>query len=131
MKKDIKIPKVANVYLVIAPEYNDLFKTNDWNVYIVNDKNVDIDLVLILSKGFDKNRETAQMKHKIDLLPTKSAVKFELMVEEVLVLDNEFKVTFFCENKLFEKTYLIPANTAKESTLRMVKTIGKRGIVIN
>jgi len=130
MKKDIIIPQVKDVYLVIVPEYNEVFKQDDWNVYIVNDKEVAIEMVLITAKGFDETRETAQMRHKIDLLPAKSGVKFELMVSEVLVLNNEFKLTFFEDNKLFDKTFLIKKNSIKKSALRMVKALGKKGIII-
>ena len=130
MKKDIIIPQVKDVYLVIVLEYNEVFKQDDWNVYIVNDKEVAIEMVLITSKGFDETRETAQMRHKIDILPAKSAVKFELMVSEVLVLNNEFKLTFFENNKLFDKVFLMQKKSIKKSALRMVKALGKKGIVI-
>lgn len=131
MKKDIQIPKVTNLYLVIVPEYNEVFKQDDWNVYIVNDKDIDIEMVLINSKGFDGQRETALMKHKIENLPAKSAVKFELMVPEVLSLTNEFKITFFENNKLYDKVFIAKKNSLKKSALRMVKALGKKGIIIN
>ena len=130
MKKDIEIPVVKDVYLVVVPEYNDVFKTDDWNVYIVNNKEVDLEMLLINSKGFDGDKETAKMKHKIDLLPAKSGVKFELMVDEVLVLNNEFKVTFFENNKLYYKVFLLKKGSIKKSALRLVKALGKRGHII-
>lgn len=130
MKKDIVIPKVEAVYLVVVPEFNIAFKSTDWNVYIVNEKEIAIEMVLIFSKGYDDSRETAQMRHKIELLPSKSGVKFELMIEEVLVLNNEFKVTFFMDNVLYDKVFLIKKNSVKKSALRMVKSLGKRGVVV-
>jgi hypothetical protein len=130
MKKDIEISEIDGVYIVIVPEYNAAFKSDDWNVYLVNERKSDVEMVLILSKGFDDKRETAQMRHKVELLPAMSGVKFELMVEEVLKLDNQFKVTFFIDNKLYDKTFLAKKNSIKKSALRMVKALGKRGIVI-
>jgi len=130
MKKDIKIPVVENVYLAVIHDYNKTFKSDDWNVYLINDKDVALEMVLIISKGYDENRETAQMRHKVENLPAKSAVKIEFMINEVLVLNNEFKITFFANNKLFDKTFLIKKNSIKKSALRMVKALGKRGIVI-
>ncbi len=130
MKKDIEIPQIEGVYIVIVPEYNEAFKSDDWNVYLVNERGADVEMALIISKGFDEKRETAQMRHKIELLPSKSGIKFELMVEEVLVLNNQFKVTFFVENKLYDKVFIAKKNTIKKSALRMVKALGKRGIVI-
>ena len=48
MKKDIFIPKVEGVYIAIVNEYNDVYKTQDWNAYIINDKDVDLDTVIIV-----------------------------------------------------------------------------------
>jgi len=130
MKKDIKISEIDGVYIVIVPEYNQAFKSDDWNVYLVNERKEDVEMALIISKGYDEKRETAQMRHKIELLPAMSGVKFELMVEEVLALNNQFKVTFFVNNKLYDKTFLAKKNTLKKSASRMVKALGKRGIII-
>ncbi len=130
MKKDIKIPKVENVYLAVIHDYNEIFKTNDWNVYLINDKDIAIEMVLIKSKGFNDTRETSEMRHKVELLPAKSGVKIEFMQDEVLVLNNEFKITFFAENKLFEKTFLFKKNTIKISALRMVNILNKKGILL-
>ncbi len=130
MKKDIKAPIVENVYLAIVPDYNKIFKSKDWNVYLINDKNIAIDMILIVSKGYDGKRKTAQMRHKVALLPSKSAVKIEFMQEEVLVLNNEFKITFFSDNVLYDKIFLIKKNSIKKSALRMVKVLGKLGVII-
>jgi len=130
MKKDIEISEIDGVYIVIVPEYNEAFKSDDWNVYLVNERDTDVEMALIISKGFDDKRETAQMRHKIELLPAMSGVKFELMVDEVLALNNQFKVTFFVKNKLYDKTFIAKKNSVKKSALRMVKALDKRGIVI-
>ena len=39
MKTDLSVlPKVKDVYIAIVKEFNDTHKTEDWNVYIINDK---------------------------------------------------------------------------------------------
>ena len=59
MKKDIEIPKVEGVYVAIVNEYNDIYKTQDWNAYIINTKEVDLEMVLIVSTGYsDEKIET-------------------------------------------------------------------------
>ena len=52
MKKDIHIPKVEGVYIAVVNEYNDIYKTQDWNAYIINDKDVDLEMVLIVTSGY-------------------------------------------------------------------------------
>ena len=51
--------------------------------------------------------------------------------DEVLKLNNEFKLTFFADNTLYEKTFLFKKNTIKESALRTIKILeNKKGIVV-
>ena len=130
MKKDLHIPKVENVHVVIVNEYNDVYKINDWNAYIINDKQVDLEMVLILSKGFTERKMTSTMRHKLEKLPAKSYAKIELMQEEVLQLNNEFKVSFFENNKLFDKTYLFRKNTINLKALQTIPLMDKKGILV-
>ena len=130
MKKDIEIPVAEGVYMAIIYDYNKVFKTNDWNVYLINDKAVAIEMILIVSHGFDGEIKTSTMRHKLESLPAKSGAKIELMQDEVLKLNNKFKLTFFADNRLFEKTFLFKKNTIKESALRTIKILeNKRGII--
>lgn len=130
MKKDLHIPKVENVHVAIVNEYNDVYKTNDWNAYIINDKKVDLEMVLMLSKGFTERKMTSTMRHKLEKLPAKSYAKIELMQEEVLQLNNEFKVSFFENNKLFDKTYLFRKNTINLKALQTIPLMDKKGILV-
>ena len=110
MKKDIQIPKVEGVYVAVVNEYNDIYKTQDWNAYIINDKPVDLEMVIIVTSGYSEDKKTATFRKKIDLLPEKSYAKIELMQEELFALNNTFKVSFFEGNQMFDKTYLFRNN---------------------
>ena len=131
MKSDIqKIPSVDGVYMAITYDYNKAFKTNDWNAYLINDKEEAIEMILIVSHGFDGDIKTSTMRHKLDILPAKSGAKIELMQDEVLKLNNQFRLTFFYNNTLYEKTFLFKKNTIKESALRTIKILdNKKGII--
>ncbi len=130
MKKDIEIPRVENLFLAITKEYNTLFKTHEYYAYLMNEKESDLEMVLIVSKGFDSHDVTSQMRHKIENLPAKSVAKIELIQEEVLKLNNEFKVTFFEKNKMFDKNFIVKKGMLKEGSLRMIKKLNKKGIII-
>ena len=129
MKKDIEIPIVEDVYMAITHDYNEIFKTNDWNAYLINDKEEPIEMILIVSHGFDGELKTSTMRHKLEKLPAKSGAKIELMQDEVLKLNNEFKLTFFTNNALYEKTFLFKKNSIKESALRTINILNKRGMI--
>lgn len=130
MKKDIQIPEVSHVYVAVVNEYNDIYKTYDWNAYIINDKDVDLEMVLIMTRGYSNTKVTSTMRHKLDKLPAKSYAKIELMQEDVLALNNEFKVTFFESNQMFDKTYLFRKNTINKNALQPIPLMDARGILV-
>ncbi|MCF6181467.1 hypothetical protein [Lutibacter sp.] len=131
MKKDIQIPEVSNVYVAVAKEYNEVFKCEDWNAYIINTKEVDLEMILIVSKGYNEDRgiKTAVLRHKIEKLPANSFAKIELIQNEVLKLTNFFDITFFEGNNMFEKKYVFEKGTIKEGNLRQISVLNKRGIL--
>ncbi len=130
MKKDIEIPKVEGVYIAIVNEYNDSYKTQDWNAYIINDKPVDLDMVLIVTSGYSKDKTTSVFRKKIDVLPKKSYAKIELVQEALFELNNTFKVTFFEDNTMFDKTYLFRKNTINLKALQPVPLMDAKGVLV-
>ena len=130
MKKDIEIPKVEGVYIAVVNEYNDIYKTYDWNAYIINDKDVDLEVVLIVTSGYSKDKTTSVFRKKLDILPKKSYAKIEMMQEELFALNNEFKITFFEGNSMFDKTYLFRKNTINEKALRPVPLMKVKGVMV-
>ncbi|MBD0831094.1 hypothetical protein [Aestuariibaculum sediminum] len=130
MKKDIDIPKVEDVYVAVVNEYNDIYKTQDWNAYIINDKEVDLDVVLIVTNGYNDEKITSVFRKKLDKLPAKSYAKIELMQEAVFALNNQFKVTFFEGNQMFEKTYVFRKNTINLKALQPVPLMKVKGVMV-
>lgn len=129
MKKDIEIPEVTDVEVAVVYEYNDIYKTDDWNAYIINKKNIPIEMVVIVSKGFDEKDQTSIMRKKLDVLPAQSFAKIEMIQPELFKLNNQFQVTFFAENRLLDKTFTFSKNSIKEGNLRMLKLLNKKGIL--
>lgn len=129
MKKDIQIPEVTDVFMAIVKEYNPDFKCDDWNVYLINTKTIDIEMVLIVSHGYDEKDKTSIMRKKIERLPANSFAKIEFIQPELFKLNNKFKTTFFADNQLFEKAFVFPKNTIKDSALRVIKELSKKGIL--
>lgn len=129
MKKDIQIPEVTDVEMAVVYEYNDIYKTDDWNVYIINNKAFDLEMLVIVSQGFSDTKTTSLLRKKLEKLPTNSFAKIELIQPELFKLNNRFQVTFFEGNTLCEKTFIFEANTIKEGALRMIPELKKRGIL--
>jgi hypothetical protein len=132
MKKDILIPEVTDVFMAIVKEYNEDFKCDDWNAYIINNKEVDLEMCLIVSKGDEETTKlkTSVLRKKIEKLPAKSYAKVEYINPAVLRLNNSFEVTFFEGNKMFDKTYTFKKGTVKDGTLRVIPLLNKEGVVV-
>jgi hypothetical protein len=129
VKKDIEIPIAKDVYVAIILEWNNEFLSRDWNAYVLNDRDSQIDMVLIVSKGFDGVKKTTTMRHAIGVVGAKSFEKIELLQEDVLTLDNEFFVTYYADGKLYEKRFVFKKNTVTENNLTPIPLIEKEGVL--
>ena len=130
VKKDIDIPEVEGVYIAAVLEEHEEFKTQDWNVYLINDRNSAIDTVLIASKGHDGEKETSVMRHSVKELPSQSFAKVEFLQEDVLSLNNEFSVSFFSEGKMYHKKYIFRKNSINDKALREIPVMDKKGVLL-
>ncbi|WP_417885386.1 hypothetical protein [Zunongwangia sp.] len=129
MKKDIEIPEVEKVHVAAVREFNKAFRTDEWNAYVINNRNTSIEMVLIVAKGHDGSKETSTMRHKVEKLPPHSFAKIEFIQDEVLTLNNEYQVTFFADNKMYEKKYLFKKNSVSEENLIELPLLPNKGIL--
>ncbi|WP_242130884.1 hypothetical protein [Aestuariivivens marinum] len=130
MKKDIEIPKVEGVFVAVVNEFNNIYNTYDWNAYIINDKEVDLEMVIIVTSGYSQDKTTSVFRKRIDVLPKKSYAKIELMQEELFALNNTFKVSFFEGNRMFDKTYLFRKNTINIKALQSIPLMTEKGVLV-
>ena len=70
------------------------------------------------------------MRHTLKMLPSRSYAKIEYLQEAVLGLNNEFKVTFFKGNQMFDKTYLFRKNTINQNALQTIPLMHLKGVLI-
>lgn len=131
MKKDIEIPVAKNVYVAIVQEWNDEFLSKDWNAYLLNNRTTPIEMAMVVSKGYDGTRKTSVMRHAIGIVEAKSYQKIEVVQEDVLALNNEFFVTYYADNKLYEKRFLFEQHKVNESNLVLIPLIDKNGVLAN
>ncbi|WCC46964.1 hypothetical protein [Tenacibaculum finnmarkense] len=129
MRKDIKIPGVTDVEIAITLEKNTQDNLEEWSVYIINKKDVDLEMIVIVSQGFSETKKTSLFRRKIDLLKAKSFSKFEIMQPELFALDNQFQVTFFENNILHDKTFIFQEGTIQKGFFRHIDLLNKEGVV--
>ncbi|HCO84222.1 MAG TPA: hypothetical protein DIT95_11900 [Arenibacter sp.] len=131
MKKDIEIPIAKNVHVAIIHEWNDEFLEKNWNAYLINDRDSKIEAVIAVSNGYEGDRKTSTMRHGLGDIPAKSFRKIEILQEDILAFNNEFFVTFFADDKLYEKRFLFEKYSISESNLGPVPVMELEGVMPN
>jgi len=129
MKEDIEVPIAKDVYVAIAHEWDKDFLAKEWNAYIINDRATRIDMVLIVSKGYDGDRKTSTLRHAIGVVEKKAFEKIEMLQEDVFVLNNEFFVTYYADNKLFERRFIFEKNSIGTAQLKPLPILEQPGIL--
>ncbi|PKV48938.1 hypothetical protein ATE84_0954 [Aquimarina sp. MAR_2010_214] len=130
MKKDIEIPIVKGVYIAVVKEWDEEFLAQHWNSYIINDRDTAIEMVLVVTKGYDDDRKTSLLRHGIGIMEAKSSAKIEMLQEELLKMNNEFVVTFFADSKLYDKKYLFRKHTINENAFQDLPVMNQRGVLV-
>ena len=134
MKKDIIIPVVENVFLAAVQEWSDDFMEKVWYAYLVNDSDFDIESIMVVSKAFGtidgEMKKTSLLRHAFMEVPAVSVVKIQMMEKSVLVLNNEFMVTFFMGNTLYDKKFIFKANSITPDYVEEVPILFVDGVIV-
>lgn len=134
MKSDINIPKVENVFFAAVKEWSDDFMENIWNVYLVNDSDFDLDSVMVVSKAFGtldgEMKKTSLLRHAFVQIPAVSVVKIEMVEKSVIQLNNEFMVTYFIDNTLYDKKFTFIKDSINEKNMEEVPILFVDGVIV-
>lgn len=132
MRKDIDPPQVTDVGLAIVRE--EVEGEQVWNSYIVNMKEVEIEGVIIVSKGYgeieNEPKKTSVLRHYLEVLPAKSFGRLEPVIEDVFGMFNEYWVTFFEGGKMFDRRFIFVPESISEKNFTEVPLLGKKGVLI-
>jgi hypothetical protein len=134
MKKDIIIPEMENVFLAAVQEWSEDFMEKVWYTYLVNDSDFLIESVMVVSKAFGtiegEMKKTSLLRHAFAEVQPVSVVKIEMIEKSVLVLNNEFMVTFFMDNKLYDRKFIFKAQSINEEVTEEVPVLFVEGIIV-
>ncbi|HRN97758.1 MAG TPA: hypothetical protein PLA69_00325 [Flavobacterium sp.] len=134
MQKDINIPEVKDVFMAAVQEWNDDFMANVWNVYLINDSDNELHDIMVVSKAFGtidgEMRKTSLLRHALVEMPPVSVVKIEMVQDSVLALNNEFMLTFFIGNTLYDRKYTFIANSIRKDRTEEVPHLWKPGVIV-
>ena len=132
MKKDISIPKVKDVGIAIIKE----IKENEliWMVYLINFNDHQINDVLVSSRGYgiigEIKKRTSTFSHSLGHLLPKSYKLIEPISENVFGLSNEFLVTYYVKDEIYDKKYIFLPETILKKNFTSIPILDKQGVLI-
>ncbi|WP_374959590.1 hypothetical protein [Gilvibacter sp.] len=129
MRKDIEIPEVTQVYIAAVREWDKEFLAQNWFVYLINNWDKTLQTTLVMSRGNDSDRKTSTLRHGLNDVPPGKAVKIELLPDEVLGFTNEYLLTFFADDKLYDKTFVFQPYTVKEEAASTLPVMDSDGVL--
>jgi len=131
MKKDIDFSPVTGVKLAIAKE--DTPTGTEWSVYIINLNLIELNTVMITSKGYGlidgESRKTSTLRHMIQELGSQSVAKVEPIDPAVFSLTNEFWVSYYILDQIFDKKFIFTPGSFDPVNLHRIPELGLEGIL--
>ncbi len=132
MKKDIEIPDVKNVTLAVVREKN-ILNQDEWKVYLINNNSFPISNTLVASQGYgEKNGEpqrTSTLRHFLETVNANSAAVVEPIDPNVFHLNNEYWVSYYIGNQIYDKRFVFVPDTICEANLTYIKELEMEGVL--
>lgn len=135
MRADILSPLVENVKMVVVPEKNEEGATQHY-VYLLNLREDIMEGIIITSKGYGVNEATGEkistsmLRHSLEVLLPDEAAKIEPIMEDVFKLTNEFLISFWVEDTMYDKKFIFLPETINEKNYVNIPKMGGKGIVV-
>lgn len=135
MKEDIDIPKVGEVSVAIVQEVGD-DQAFVYNVYLINQRPENLEKVLVTSKGYATVKKTGEqiktstLRKSLGEVEAYTYQRIEPIMQDLFGLNNEYWVSFWIGNKMFDKKYIFLSETIKEEHFANIPLINKKGVLI-
>lgn len=128
MKKDIHFPRVEGVSVAISREKN-AADEYEYAVYVINENEEDLDNVIVNSSGYSEDKKTSTLRHYIEHMGPHSAVRVEGIQPELFELVNQFWVSYYIDEKVFDKKFLFVPESIRDDNFSYIESIRREGIL--
>lgn len=133
MKKDIQFPEVEGIKVVIARQFNELNEPL-WDVYLLNRLSHKVDTVFVTARGYGKDIQgkdikTAEVRYFFKELPANEIAKVEPILPDVFGINNEYWVSYYIDNQIFDKKFIFVPDSIREEYLIKIDKLNLEGIL--
>jgi hypothetical protein len=135
MREELLGPKVEGVAVAVVQQLNE-DNEKIYYVYLINLRDDIMEGIIVTSQGYGENVETgekvrtSQLRHSLEILLPNEAAKIEPIIEDVFGLSNEFWVSFWVNDDLYDKKYVFLAESISEQNMKVLPVIGLPGVMI-
>lgn len=135
MKEELQGPKVTKAAVAVVKEFNEEGE-EIFNVYLLNFYEEKMEGVLVTSSGYAVHHETQEhvktsvLRHLLDEIPSNSFKRIEPIIEDVFGLNNEYWVSFWINNVMYDKKFIFLQETIKKENFVQIPLIEKLGVMI-
>lgn len=135
MREGLLGPKVDNVAVAVVEEVNE---TNEKMLYayLLNLRDDIMEGIIVTSTGYGENAETGErvrtstLRHSLEVLLPNEAAKIEPIMDDVLGLANEFWVSFWVNETMYDKKFVFLPESIDEKKMKVLPILGQKGVMI-
>ncbi|WP_209331422.1 hypothetical protein [Lunatimonas salinarum] len=131
MKKDIPFHPVTGVKMAIARAEKEAGA--DWSVYIINKNLISLHTLMITSKGYGdlggERKQTSTLRHLIQELEATSVARVESIDPKLFSLTNEFWVSYYIMDQIFDKKFIFVQGSMESSNIRYIPELDLYGVL--
>jgi hypothetical protein len=133
MKKDIDFLEVVDIGIAIVLE-GESEESRNWKAYLLNFKSETINNILVSTKGYGllngSEVKTATFRHSLGSLAPQSYTPIEIIDESLFVIHNEFWLSFYIGDRVFDKKITFLADTISSVNVDLIPLIMLPGVII-
>ena len=133
MKKDLPENIVEDLAMAVVL-MSETPEVKSWTVYLVNLKPVQIDNVLISSKGYGEKDgrkvKTSVLRHFLGDIPAASFKGVEAIDTEVFGLTNEYWLSYYIDGTIYDKKFIFLPESIVDDNLIRIPLVNKPGVMI-
>ena len=134
MKENLKGPKVENLSVAIVQ--TEVEGELSYYAYLLSSRDDIMEGIIISSTGYGQDTKTGEkvrtstLRHTIEILLPNEAAKIEPIMPDIFGLSNEYWVSFWVNDVMYDKRFVFPAESIAQENMSMVKPLGLLGVII-
>ncbi len=135
MREELLGPKVENVAIAVAKQKGE-DNEDIYNVYLLNLRDDIMEGIIITSKGYGENPDTGEkiktstLRHSLEVLLPNEAARIEPIMEDVFPLANEYWISFWVEEVMYDKKFVFVPGSISEENMIDIPQLGTKGVLI-